>query len=105
MFVFVSAEYQKVQIGNDQEKAQSRGGEKTKLAIRYLYLKKTYRKPSEQPFPKRRLLSYANLMKTMKRTGSSSTKIRLQNTKQIEPQQKYRRGTISNIKLLEGLKP
>ena len=28
MFVFVSAEYQKAQIGNDQEKAQSRGGKK-----------------------------------------------------------------------------
>ena len=37
--------YTKVQVGNDQEKAQSeryflpknRGGEKTKLTIRYLY--------------------------------------------------------------------
>ena len=32
--------------------------------------------------------------------GSNSKEIRLQNTKQIEPQQKYRLGTISNIKLL-----
>ena len=30
-------------------------------------------------------------------------KNRLQNTKQLEPQQKYRLGTISNIKLLGGL--
>ena len=32
---------------------------KTKLAVRYLYLK-TYRKPSEQLFPNRRSLSYSN---------------------------------------------
>ena len=44
-------------IGKDQEKAQSekdshsknRGGEKTKLTIRYLY-HETYRKPNEQLF-------------------------------------------------------
>ena len=47
----------KVQVGKDQEKAQSekdshsknRGGEKTKLTIRYLY-HETYRKPNEQLF-------------------------------------------------------
>ena len=32
-------------------------------------------------------------------------KIRLQNTKQLEAQQKYRIGTINNIKLLGGLAP
>ena len=47
----------KVQVGKDQENAQSekdshsknRGGEKTKLTIRYLY-HETYRKPNEQLF-------------------------------------------------------
>ena len=47
----------KVQVGKDQEKAQSekdshsknRGGKKKKLTIRYLY-HETYRKPNEQLF-------------------------------------------------------
>ena len=47
----------KVQVGKDQEKAQSekdshsknRGGKKNKLTIRYLY-HETYRKPNEQLF-------------------------------------------------------
>ena len=47
----------KVQVGKDQEKAQSekdshsknRGGKKTKLTIRYLY-HETFRKPNEQLF-------------------------------------------------------
>ena len=47
----------KVQVGKDQEKAQSekdshsknRGGNKNKLKIRYLY-HETYRKPNEQLF-------------------------------------------------------
>ena len=47
----------KVQVGKDQEKAQSerdshsknRGGEKTKQTIRHLY-HETYRKPNEQLF-------------------------------------------------------
>ena len=46
-----------VQVGKDQEKAQSerdshsknRGGKKTKLTIRHLY-HETYRKPNEQLF-------------------------------------------------------
>ena len=49
--------YKKVQVGKDQEKAQSekdshsknRDGKKTKLTIRYLYHKK-YRKPNWQLF-------------------------------------------------------
>ena len=48
----------KVQVGKEQEKAQSekdshsknRGREKTKLTIRHLY-HETYRKPNEQPPP------------------------------------------------------
>ena len=47
----------KVQVGKDQEKAQSerdshsknRGGKKTKLTIRHLF-HETYRKPNEQLF-------------------------------------------------------
>ena len=47
----------KVQVGKDQEKAQSekdshsktRGGKKNKLTIRYLY-HETYRKPNELLF-------------------------------------------------------
>ena len=49
--------HKKVQVGKDQEKAQSekdshsknRGGKKNKLTIRYLY-HETYRKPNEQLF-------------------------------------------------------
>ena len=49
--------YKKVQVGKDQEKAQSEKRfplqkprwEKTKLTIRYLY-HETYRKPNEQLF-------------------------------------------------------
>ena len=52
-----SAKEKKVQVGKDQEKAQSekdfhsknRGGKKTKLTVRYLY-HETYRKPNEQLF-------------------------------------------------------
>ena len=60
----------KVQVGNDQGKAQSERNyhTKTKLTIRYLYLK-TYRKPSVQLFTNRRPLSYMyqNLNKNMKK--------------------------------------
>ena len=56
--------------------------------------------PREQLFPNRRPLSYPNLTKTMK------TYIRFKqhknSTPKIEPQQKYRLGTISNIELLVG---
>ena len=49
--------FKKVQVGKDQEKAQSekdshsknRGGKKTKLTIRYIY-HETNRKPNEQLF-------------------------------------------------------
>ena len=57
IFSFQRVYSEKVQVGKDQEKAQSekdshsknRGGEKTKLTIRYLY-HETYRKPNEQLF-------------------------------------------------------
>ena len=56
-FFMRTKNFKKVQVGKDQEKAQSekdshsknRGGEKTKLTIRYLY-HETYRKPNEQLF-------------------------------------------------------
>ena len=65
---------------------------------------KTCRKSSEQLFPNRRPLSHPNCTKNMKTyIRLKQHKIRLQNTKQLEPQQKYRIGTISNIKLLGGL--
>ena len=55
--VFKFTKCKKVQVGKDQEKAQSekdshsknRGGKKTKLTVRYLY-HETYRKPNEQLF-------------------------------------------------------
>ena len=62
----------KVQVGKDQEKAQSEKRlplqkprwEKTKPTIRYLY-HETHRKPNEQLFPNRWPLSYLNLTKNM----------------------------------------
>ena len=63
----------KVQVGKDQEKAQSekdshsknRGGKKTKLTVRYLY-HETYRDRMSSYFPNRWPLSYLNLTKNMK---------------------------------------
>ena len=63
----------KVQVGNDQEKAQSEKRfplqkpkwENIKLTIRYLYTMKTYRTPNEQLFPNRCSLSYLNLTKNI----------------------------------------
>ena len=58
IYIFIAITLdEKVQVGKDQEKAQSerdshsknRGGEKTKLTIRHLY-HETYRKPNEQLF-------------------------------------------------------
>ena len=62
LYIMVDLHYmmiKKVQVGKDQEKAQSerdshsknRGGKKKKLTIRHLY-HETYRKPNEQPFSK-----------------------------------------------------
>ena len=64
---------------------------------------KTYRRPNEQLFSKKGgALSYLNLTKNMK-TCINSQQHRHQDIKQKEPPQKYRLGTISNIKLLAGL--
>ena len=59
---------EKVQVGKDQEKAQSekdshsknRGGEKTKLTIRYLYHETIVSRMGSY-FPNRWPLSYLNL--------------------------------------------
>ena len=56
-YLFIMINSGKIQIGKDQEKAQSekdsrsknRGGKKTKPIIRYLH-HETYRKPNEQLF-------------------------------------------------------
>ena len=73
--------------------------EKTKLTIRYLCLeKRTQCKPSEQLFPNRQPISYPNLHKNVKTyiIRFKQHKNRLQKLKQMEPQQKYHLGTISN---------
>ena len=62
-----------VQVGNDQEivnkkeisTPKTEGWKKTKY--QGTYTKKTYRKPSEQLFPKWWSLSYPNLTKNMKK--------------------------------------
>ena len=99
----------KVKVGSAQEMAQSERNshskktmlKKTKLKIRYLrILRNPYRMPSEQLFP-----SYPNLTKNMKTTiGRKQHKNTTPKLKQVEPPQKNRLGTISNIKLLAGLK-
>ena len=63
----------KVQVGKDQEKAQSernshsknRGG-KNQIDYLVLILREHYHKPSEQLFPIRQPLSYPNLNKNMR---------------------------------------
>ena len=66
-------DFEKVQVGKDQEKAQSekdshsknRGGKKPNQQTG-TDTKKTFRKPNEQLFPNRWPLSYLNLTKNMK---------------------------------------
>ena len=96
---FVFNVSKKVQVGKDQEKAQSEkrfplqkpSWEKNKLTIRYLY--------------NRWPLSYLNLTKNMKThiRRQQHKNVKHQDIKQNEPPQKYRLGTISNKKLLAGL--
>ena len=97
--------YEKVQVGKDQEKAQSerdshsknRGGKKPNQQSGTYTMKHIVSRMSSY-FPNRWPLSYLNLIKNMK------TYIRRQQHKQFEPQdikqkeppQKYRLGTISN---------
>ena len=103
----------KVQVGKDQEKAQSekdshsknRGGKKTKLTIRYLYHETNVSRMGSY-FPNRWPLSYLNLTKNMKtyiRRQQHKKFFKHQDIKQKEPPQKYRLGTNSNTKLPAGL--
>ena len=103
-------EKKKVQVGKDQEKAQSekdsysknRGGKKTKLTI----MKHIVSRMSSY-FPNRWPLSYLNLNKNMKtyiRRQQHNFFLKHQDIKRKEPPQKYRLGTISNTKLLAEFK-
>ena len=104
---------EKVQVGKDQEKAQSerdshtknRGGKKPKQQSGTYTMKHIVSRMSSY-FPNRWPLSYLNLIKNMKtyiRRQQHKKKFKHQDIKQKEPPQKYRLGTISNTKLLAGL--
>ena len=101
-----------VQVGKDQEKAQSekdshsenRGGKKPNQQSGTYTMKHIVSRISSY-FPNRWPLSYLNLTKNMKThiRRQQHKKIIHQDVKQKEPPQKYRLGTISNTKLLAGL--
>ena len=91
----------KVQVGKDQEKAQSEKDSHSKNPVG----KKQTNSRMSSYFPNRWPLSYLNLTKTMKThiRRQQHKKIKHQDIKQKEPPQKYRLGTISYTKLLAGL--
>ena len=104
---------EKVQVGKDQEKAQSekdshsknRGGKKPNQQSGTYTMKHIVSRMSSY-FPNRWPLSYLNLTKIMKthiRRQQHKKVFKHQDIKQKEPPQKYRLGTISNTKLLAGL--
>ena len=103
----------KVQVGKDQEKAQSekdshsknRGGKKPNQQSGTYTMKHIVSRMSSY-FPNRWPLSYLNLTKNMKtyiRRQQHKKIFKHQDIKRKEPPQKYRLGTISNTKLLAGL--
>ena len=103
----------KVQVGKDQEKAQSekdshsknRGGKKPNQQSGTYTMKHIVSRMSSY-FPNRWPLSYLNLTKNMKtyiRRQQHKKFFKHQDIKRKEPPQKYRLGTISNTKLLAGL--
>ena len=105
--------YEKVQVGKDQEKAQSekdshsknRGGKKPNQQSGTYTMKHIVSRMSSY-FPNRWPLSYLNLTKNMKtyiRRQQHKKNFKHQDIKRKEPPQKYRLGTISNTKLLAGL--
>ena len=105
--------FKKVQVGKDQEKAQSekdshsknRGGKKPNQQSGTYTMKHIVSRMSSY-FPNRWPLSYLNLTKIMKthiRRQQHKKVFKHQDIKQKEPPQKYRLGTISNTKLLAGL--
>ena len=104
---------EKVQVGKDQEKAQSekdshsknRGGKKPNQQSGTYTMKHIVSRMSSY-FPNRWPLSYLNLTKNMKtyiRRQQHKKFFKHQDIKRKEPPQKYRLGTISNTKLLAGL--
>ena len=105
--------HKKVQVGKDQEKAQSekdshsknRGGKKPNQQSGTYTMKHIVSRMSSY-FPNRWPLSYLNLTKNMKtyiRRQQHKKIFKHQDIKRKEPPQKYRLGTISNTKLLAGL--
>ena len=103
----------KVQVGKDQEMAQSekdshsknRGGKKPNQQSGTYTMKHIVSRMSSY-FPNRWPLSYLNLTKNMKtyiRRQQHKKFFKHQDIKRKEPPQKYRLGTISNTKLLAGL--
>ena len=103
----------KVQVGKDQEKAQSekdshsknRGGKKPNQQSGTYTMKHIVSRMSSY-FPNRWPLSYLNLTKNMKtyiRRQQHKKFFKHQDIKRKEPPQKFRLGTISNTKLLAGL--
>ena len=115
--------HKKVQVGKDQEKAQSekdshsknRGGKKPNQQSGTYTMKHIVSRMSNY-FPNRWPLSYLNLTKNMKtyirsqqhkkkkkKKKKKKNVFKHQDIKQKEPPQKYRLGTISNTKLLAGL--
>ena len=104
---------EKVQVGKDQEKAQSekdshsknRGGKKPNQQSGTYTMKHIVSRMSSY-FPNRWPLSYLILTKNMKtyiRRQQHKKMFKHQDIKRKEPPQKYRLGTISNTKLLAGL--
>ena len=74
MKIYLDCDVKTVQVGNDQEKAQSESNSHSES------------KPSEELFPNRRPLRYPNLNKNMK----TYIRFKQHKTKQMEPQQKHR---------------
>ena len=103
----------KVQVGKDQEKAQSekdshpknRGGKKPNQQSG-TYTTKQIASRMSSHLHNRWPLSYPNLTKNTKthtRRQQHENFFKHQDTKRKEPPQKHRLGTISNTKLLAGL--
>ena len=109
---YILCNIRKVQVGKDQEKAQSekdshsknRGGKK-QTHSQVLYTMKHIVSRMSSYFPNRGPLSYLNLTKNMKTyiRRQQHKKFKHQDIKQKEPLQKYRLGTIINTKLLARL--
>ena len=110
---YLAIYFKKVQVGKDQEKAQSekdshsknRVGKKTKEQSGTYTMKHILSRMSSY-FPNRWPLSYLNLTKNIKTyiRRPQHKNFKHQDIKQKEPPQKYRLGTITNTKLPAGLR-